>query len=161
MKPLAALALIAALSAATSAQGVMDPISWSLAVQPAGATAKPGETVTLALTATIEEGWHLYAIKLEPGGPVPTSITIPDGQPFTAAGDIVEQLPLSSFDGNFNKILEYHETKTVFGVPVKSAATSPAGKHTARVTANYQTCNDRLCLPARSVTVTTEVQLVK
>jgi thiol:disulfide interchange protein DsbD len=161
MKPLAALAFVAALSAASSAQGVMDPISWSLAVHPAGVTPKPGETVTLALTATIDEGWHLYAIKLEPGGPVPTSITVPDGQPFTAAGDIVEPLPSSSFDGNFNKILEYHETKAAFGVPVKSAIATPTGKHTARVTASYQTCNDRLCLPARSVTVTTEVLLVK
>jgi DsbC/DsbD-like thiol-disulfide interchange protein len=161
MKGLGALAFVAVLSAAPIPQGTMDPISWSLAVQPAGATAKPGATVTLALTATIDEGWHLYAMKLEPGGPVATSIAVPDGQVFTPASEIVEPLPLSSFDGNFNKVLEYHETKVVFAVPVKSAPTAPAGKHTARVTASYQTCNDRLCLPARSVTVTTEVTLVK
>jgi DsbC/DsbD-like thiol-disulfide interchange protein len=155
------LAFVAATSAASSAQGITDPITWALAVQPAGASSKPGGMVTLALTATIDEGWHLYAIKLEPGGPVPTTITIPDGQVFSAAGDIVEPLPASSFDGNFNKILEYHENKAVFVVPVKSAATTPAGKQTARVTASYQTCNDRLCLPARSVTVTTEVQIAK
>lgn len=171
MRLLVAFAFVAAIAPASSAlahrslgdggQGASDPISWTLAVQPAGASSKPGGTVTLALTATIDDGWHLYAMKLEPGGPIATSITIPDGQVFTAAGDIVEPLPSSSFDGNFNKIIEYHETKVVFMVPVKAAATAAAGKQTARITASYQTCNDRLCLPARSVTVTTDIQIVK
>jgi DsbC/DsbD-like thiol-disulfide interchange protein len=141
-------------------QGVQDPITWALAVQPAGATVSPGGTVTLALTATIEDGWHLYSIKLEPGGPVPTAISVPDGQVFSAGGEIGEPVPLSSFDGNFNKVLEYHEGKAVFTIPVKAAATAPAGKQTARVAASYQTCNERLCLPPRQVTATAEVQVV-
>jgi thiol:disulfide interchange protein DsbD len=144
-----------------ASQGVADPITWTLAVQPAGATTAPGGTITLALTATIEEGWHLYSIKLEPGGPVPTSIAIPDGQPFSLAGEIAEPLPQSSFDGNFNKMLDYHETKAVFTIPLKAAATAPTGKQTARVSISYQTCNDRLCLPPRQVAMTADVQLVK
>ena len=147
-------------SAGGAAQGVVDPISWALAPQPAGATTTPGSTVTLALTATIEEGWHLYATKLEPGGPVATSITVPDGQVFTAAGEIGEPLPISAFDGNFNRVLEYHETKAVFTVPVKSGANAPLGRQTVRVAASYQTCNDRLCLPPRQVVVTADVQIL-
>ena len=143
-----------------ASQGTLDPISWSLAA-PSGATAAPGGTINLALTATIDEGWHLYSIKLEPGGPVPTSINVPDGQIFSAAGEISEPVPASSFDGNFNKVLEYHETKAVFTVPVKSAADAAPGKQTVKVSASYQTCNDRLCLPARSVVVTTDIQLVR
>jgi thiol:disulfide interchange protein DsbD len=92
---------------------------------------------------------------------VPTSITIPDGQPFSLAGDIAEPLPASSFDGNFSKILEYHENKAVFTIPMKAAASAAAGKQTARVSISYQTCNDRLCLPPRQVAVTADVQLVK
>lgn len=141
------------------AQGVQDPITWALAVQPAGATTTAGGSLTVALTATIEEGWHLYSIKLEPGGPVPTVISVPDGQPFSSGGEISEPLPLSSFDGNFNKVLEYHEAKAVFTIPVKTGA-APAGKQTVRIGASYQTCNDRLCLPPRQVTVTTDVQVV-
>jgi thiol:disulfide interchange protein DsbD len=158
-----ALVALIVLAAATTAagQGVADPITWALAVQPAGATTTAGGKITLGLTATIEEGWHLYSIKLEPGGPVPTSITIPDGQPFSLAGDIAEPLPASSFDGNFSKILEYHENKAVFTIPMKAAASAAAGKQTARVSISYQTCNDRLCLPPRQVAVTADVQLVK
>ncbi|TAK11415.1 MAG: hypothetical protein EPO35_12335 [Acidobacteria bacterium] len=156
---LVGLILLAA-SAGGAAQGVADPIAWALAVQPAGATSTPGGTVTLALTATIDEGWHLYATKLEPGGPVATSITVPAGQAFTLAGDIGEPLPTSSFDGNFDRVLEYHETKAVFTVPVKSGANTPLGRQTVRVAASYQTCNDRLCLPPRQVVVTADVQIL-
>jgi thiol:disulfide interchange protein DsbD len=145
---------------AASAQGTADPITWALAVQPAGATAAPGEKITVALTATIEEGWHLYSIKLEPGGPVPTSITVPAGQVFALAGDIAEPVPSSSFDGNFNKVLEYHENKAVFTIPLAAAASAPAGKQTARVSISYQTCNDRLCLPPRQVSAAADVQIV-
>ena len=141
-------------------QGVNDPISWTLTA-PAAATITPGSTVSLALTATIEDGWHLYSLKLDPGGPIPTSITVPAGQPFTLAGDIVEPLPKSVFEPNFNQVLDYHVEKATFTVPVKSAADTPAGKQTVKITASYQTCNDRLCLPARSVVVSTDVQLVK
>jgi thiol:disulfide interchange protein DsbD len=157
----ASLGAAVALAAATpSAQGGIDPVTWALAVQPAGATVAPGETISLALTATIDEGWHLYSLKLEPGGPVPTAITVPDGQLFMAAGDIGEPVPSSSFDTNFSKVLEYHETKAVFTVPVKSGSTATPGRQTVKVSANYQTCNDRLCLPARQVVVSTEVQIV-
>jgi DsbC/DsbD-like thiol-disulfide interchange protein len=131
-----------------------------LAVQPAGATVTPGGTVTLALTATIEDGWHLYSVKLEPGGPVPTAISVPDGQLFSAAGDIGEPLPSSSFDGNFNKVLEYHEGKAVFTIPVKVASAATQGKQPARVAVSYQTCNERLCLPPRQVTASVDVQVV-
>jgi DsbC/DsbD-like thiol-disulfide interchange protein len=141
-------------------QDAGDPISWTLAA-PSAAPVAPGRTVTLALTATIEDGWHLYALKLDPGGPIPTSITVPDGQPFTLAGDIVEPLPKSVFEPNFNQVLDYHVEKVTFSVPVKSASTASPGKQTVKVKANYQTCNDRLCLPPREVIVTVDVQISK
>lgn len=171
MRRLLAVALLASASATPAAladrnvgegaQGTLDPISWALAVQPAGATAGPGAIVTLALTATIDDGWHLYSLKLDPGGPIATSITVPAGQDFTLAGDVAEPLPKSVFEPNFNQVLDYHVEKVTFTVPVKSAATATAGKHAVNVSASYQTCNDRLCLPARSVVSTTDVQIVK
>ena len=150
-----------ALVSGAAAQTAADPVSWALAVQPAGATSTPGGTISLALTATIDDGWHLYSLKLDPGGPIPTAISVPADQPFTQAGDIVEPLPKSAFEPNFNQVLDYHVDKVTFTIPVKSAANTPAGKQTVRVKANYQTCNDRLCLPARETIVTVDIQLVK
>lgn len=156
----ATLAALAHRSPGEGGQGVNDPISWALAA-PAGASVAPGSTVTLALTATIEDGWHLYSLKLDPGGPIPTSITVPAGQPFTLAGDVVEPLPKSVFEPNFNQVLDYHVEKVTFSVPVKSAPNTAPGKQTVKIRASYQTCNDRLCLPAREVIVTADLQLVK
>ena len=162
------LALVAGLAPAALAdrgpgigrQGVNDPISWALAA-PSGTPIAPGRTVTLALTATIEDGWHLYSLTLDPGGPIPTSISVPAGQAFALAGDIVEPLPKSVFEPNFNQVLDYHVDKVMFSVPVKAGAATPPGAQTVKVKVTYQTCNDRLCLPAREVIVTADLQLVK
>jgi DsbC/DsbD-like thiol-disulfide interchange protein len=99
-------------------------------------------------------------LKLDPGGPIPTAITVPADQPFALAGDVVEPLPKSVFEPNFNQVLDYHVDKVTFTVPLKAAAAAPAGKQTVRVAASYQTCNDRLCLPARQVISSTDVQIV-
>src|SRR2546422_2942798 len=73
------LALLAALAGACSAQS-LDPVKWSLSVEPAAAA--PGSKVLAHLTATIEPGWHLYSyphppLPFRPGvklGTTPSSI---------------------------------------------------------------------------------------
>ena len=136
-----------------------EPIRWALATTPATTTTAPGATITLALTATIDDGWHLYSTSLPPGGPVPTRINVPDGQEFKAAGDLVEPTPKTAFDANFNMSLEFYEEKATFGVPVKSSVTAPLGTVPARVAVSFQTCNDKICLPPKQVVVTTQVSI--
>ena len=69
-----------------------DPIKWSLAKTPASAAA--GQTFRIDLTATIDEGWHLYSISQPPGGPITTRISVAKDQPFTLAGAIDAVSPL-------------------------------------------------------------------
>ena len=142
---------------AGAAQSPEDPIQWTLALNPPTATTVRGGTITLALTATIDEGWHLYALTLPAGGPIATRITVPDGQEFSPAGDIAEPAPKSAFDPNFNMTLDYHEEKATFGVPLKASASAGYGAVTARVAVSYQTCNDKYCLPPKQVVSTVQV----
>ena len=53
-----------------------DPVQWSLEIQPA--IASPGKRAVARLTATIEEGWRLYAPTTPKGGPIPTELTLTD-----------------------------------------------------------------------------------
>ena len=40
----------------------------------------------LVVTATLEEGWHLYSLEQKPGGPQATKITVAADSPFKPAG---------------------------------------------------------------------------
>src|SRR3984893_5924096 len=68
-----AFALSIAMVAAVSAQP-LDPVKWSLTVEPS--TAPPGAKILARLTATIEPGWHLYGLATPPPSR-PTTIQIP------------------------------------------------------------------------------------
>src|SRR4051812_24979979 len=56
-----------------------NPIAWSI---DSGALngMKAGQKHNVKLVADIQSGWHLYSITQEPGGPVPTRITVVEGQ---------------------------------------------------------------------------------
>jgi thiol:disulfide interchange protein DsbD len=117
-----------------------------------GKRAKDG--VTVRLSAKIEDGWHLYALKLPPDGPIPTRIWIPEDQPFKVVGEIRAPKPHTTFDSNFNMDVSYYEGSADFEVPVKPATTA---RQTLHIKTSYQSCNDRLCLPPKTVTLDIDI----
>ncbi len=149
------LAAIGAVLIAGPAAAQEDPIGWTLAKTPASATA--GQTFRIQLTATIEAGWHLYSIAQGPP-PIATRISIPQGQPFTTGGAIDAPPPTVAFDSGFNMDTEYYTEKAVFTLPVK-VDPKAAGKQVLRVQAYYQTCNDKFCLPPKTVKIETPIEV--
>jgi hypothetical protein len=53
------------------------------------------------LSATIMEGWHVYALSQPDGGPTPLKISIPSGSPLVLAGPIAETKVVRHFDPSF------------------------------------------------------------
>jgi thiol:disulfide interchange protein len=148
-------AAIGAVLIAAPAAAQQDPIAWTLAKTPASAAA--GQTFRIQLTATIEAGWHLYSIAQAPP-PIATRISIPKDQPFTLGGAIDAPPPNVAFDSGFNMDTEFYTEKAVFTLPVKVDGKA-AGKQVLRVQAYYQTCNDKFCLPPKTVKMETPVEV--
>jgi thiol:disulfide interchange protein DsbD len=141
----------------TAAQGE-NPVRWSLAA-PRDLEVKPGGRFELALTATIDEGWHLYA--LSQGPPViPTRITVPAGQRFSLAAPPAGPDPRREHDPNFDMETEFYDTSATFTVPILAAPDTPGGRQRAEVHVRFQTCNDRLCLPPRIEKLAVDVMVV-
>jgi len=138
----------AALAADAAAQ---DPVQWSAKV--AAKTIRAGATLDLALTAKIDEEWHIYSVTQAAGGPVPTSVTI--GAPFARAGAIRGPDPRSAYDPNFELRTETYDGTITLIVPVRAPETAKASTLHAGVT--YQACTERLCLPPRTVTLTVRI----
>lgn len=131
------------------------PIRWSAKAE--NPAVKAGDTFKAQVTAAIEEGWHLYSLEQPEGGPIPTRISVPDNQKFKLNGDIETPQPQVVFDKNFNMDTEFYEREAIFTVPVEVAKDAATGKNTLTVSAFYQTCNDKMCLPPKLVKFTTDV----
>jgi len=140
----------AALAADAAAQ---DPVQWSAKV--AAKTIRGGATFDVALTAKIDDEWHIYSVTQAAGGPVPTSVTI--GAPFARAGAIRGPDPTSAYDPNFELRTETYDGTITLIVPVRAPQAARAPTLHAGVT--YQACTERLCLPPRTVTLSVRVSV--
>jgi thiol:disulfide interchange protein len=78
---------------------------------------------------------------------------VPAGQPFALAGIVGAPSPHTAFDQSFGIDTEFYSDHATFTVPVRAAADAPAGRTKARLQAYFQTCNDQLCLPPKTVTM--------
>lgn len=135
-----------------------NPASWSLSSDKNGKQLKAGETAKVELKATIEEGWHLYALEQPPGGPFATTIKVSEGKPFEISGKIESSVPTIKPDNNFiidGKPLEtrYFDGSAIFRVPLKVNADILGNEISLDV--RYQVCDATRCLPPKSVRVTT------
>jgi thiol:disulfide interchange protein len=135
---------------AARGQEPQNPIQWSASAGNSGVPIKPGQPLNATVTATIASGWHLYSMDQPQGGPTPTRVTLPEGQPFRLAGDVKEPAPTVKFDPNFNLQTRFFENSVTFIVPLKVASGTPAGVSEVKFDVRYQACNDRLCMPPRT-----------
>jgi hypothetical protein len=128
-----------------SAQTPAQVVQWSSSLTPA--TVAAGKAATANLTATIKDGWHVYAITQPPGGPKGVTVRVPEGQGFKASGAVTGTKPKTAFDHNFNMNTEFYEKTATLQLPVTFDAGAAAGPKKLKVDVRFQTCNERLCLP--------------
>ncbi len=119
---------------------IQNPVEWS-------ATSKKisDKTYEVHITATIDNGWHIYSQTTPDGGPIPTSIT------FT-------KNPLVIVEGKAREVgkLEKHH-EPLFGVDVKQFSNTvdfvqlvqlkAPVKTSMNVAVEFMVCNDKQCLP--------------
>ena len=156
MKRVAVAAILAACLGAAPA----DPVAWKVAAPPS-APLKAGARFTVRVIAEVQEGWHLYSLKPMAEGPIPTRIWIAEGQPFALAGAIAAPAPQVQQDPSFGIEVEMYEGEAVFSLPVRVAAGAGAGAQKLVVSAAYQSCNNKLCLPPKTVKVEVPVTVAK
>ena len=132
------------------------PVSWSLESAAKGKIVKEGESFKADLKAQIEGNWHLYAVEQPEGGPFPTKIILPEESLFKIEGKINSSKPITKPDANFlvdEKPLEtkFFEKEAAFNLPL--TATGETNVSDLTVNVRFQVCDDRLCLPPKTVKV--------
>lgn len=137
-----------------------DPVSWKVAAAPAKPV-KAGATFSARLVATIQGGWHIYGMKPAADGPIPTRVWIAEGQPAKLAGAVHATEPQTMQDASFNMEVQLYEGEASFTLPLRLASTAAPGEHKIVVNASYQSCDNKLCLPPKTVKVEVPVTVAK
>ena len=163
---LAAVLLVAAGAAFAPAgvlaqQGPLQPIKWSLAVEPASGLAAAGGTLTAVVSAKIDEGWHVYAPDEANVGPRPVEITIVKNPVFAAAGSFVAPEPEREMDQAFGQITASYAESATFRLPVAVAADAAAGPQVLEIDVSFQACDGNICLPPKAARVKATITVTK
>ncbi len=141
-------ALMGVVACTAKAPAASAPVHWSVA-------RVTGPTPRVAVTAQIDSGWHIYSMSQPPGGPRATRIAVAPGQPFDVGTVSVSPAPDTAYDSAFRMKVQLHRGRVTFIVPLVRSGTTRADS--VRVTARYQVCNDSLCLPPQTATLTAAV----
>ena len=146
---LAVLATTIFLSVAATAQS---PVTWELRMKEGSQSRLEKESVNrFELIAEIEKGWHLYSTDQPAGGPIPTTISVGAESQVELIGPITSGKPIKKFDPNFGIDTTYFDDSAVFKFSLRAKSEIASDDATVRV--RYQVCDDRVCLPPKTVTV--------
>lgn len=120
------------------------PVTWSFTALSTGSG-----VVEVVLTATVEDGWHIYATQLENElGPIPTTIRFTPSEAYTLVDGLAEPRPEEVFDPNFDMQVRYHSGSPRFVQRVKPASDQGV---LVKGEVEFMVCNDKTCLPPEVV----------
>jgi thiol:disulfide interchange protein DsbD len=137
-----------------------DPVTWKLQ-NPPSTPVKAGARFNLKLVAAVQQGWHLYSLKPVAEGPIPTRIWITEGQPFSLVGAVQSPEPQVMQDPSFGMEVELYEGEAAFTLPVRVNAGAGPDTQTLVVSTSYQSCNNQICLPPKTVKVELPITIGK
>ena len=120
------------------------------------ATARAGEVIEIKILAEMDKEWHIYSIYKASEGPLPTEISI-SGSAVGAIAPVLEPKPIYQFDPGFETDTYYHEGTTEFIFPVRLKRSLDPDTYSIDVEFFYMVCNERLCYPPLTQTVTVDV----
>ena len=125
------------------------PISVAATVEPAAG----GKPATLVVTATLEEGWHLYSLTQKPGGPKATRIGVDAASAWLPSAPFVPDSPphvrtITDVPAWKGLQVEEHEGTVVWRAPLEPNAAGTGARVSGSV--SVQMCRETSCSPPAS-----------
>lgn len=150
MKKLVLFSLVALFSLPVLAQ--LDPVSWTFT-----AIKKGDKEYEIQLKASIQDKWHLYSqVQPEDAIVIPTEIKFNPNPLFSTDGKIKEEGKMEKYS---DKTLGISANQYAGGVVfIQKIKLKSKAKTKVTGTVVYQTCDDKKCLPPKTVRFSIDVK---
>jgi Disulphide bond corrector protein DsbC len=120
---------------------------------------RPGSSATLQLSGTILDGWHVYALTQQPGGPTPLRVTLDSNDIASVAGGPTDTAAEKVHDARFGLDTQYYTHAFSVQLPVRLSQQLIAGRQVIPVSVRFQSCSDRVCLPPKTLHLSVPVDV--
>jgi DsbC/DsbD-like thiol-disulfide interchange protein len=123
------------------------------------ASVLPGEHLKIAVQATLAKPWHIHAEKVGDEFLIPTSLAVEPQEGL----EVLETVYPKSRSGKFDyseTAIDVFEGDILVGALLKLAPGLPPGPRKLKVKFRYQACNDRGCLPPKTIELAAELEVV-
>lgn len=122
---------------------IYDPVSWDFSFEKKG-----DKQYEIIFAASIEKYWHIYAMDIPDGGPIPTSFrfdTVPGYKLNGSAYEVTK--PVELLDEAFGFNIKTFSTKAEF----RQKITAVEPSFTVKGVVNFMACNNATCSPPKDV----------
>lgn len=162
MSVLASIALLIGSSVSSPPAQPVERVKW---VVTRVTRAAWGDTQFVQIGARIDPGWHVYSLTQQPDGPFPLRVTsaasATGSSIWSVAGTVKGPVPERQPTSPFGIPVEWYSGAPQFSVPLVATAgvgaTGGAGTSTVVLRVRYQACSDTLCLPPRTIELSTRL----
>jgi len=122
---------------------ILKPVKWSFDTKRVN-----DSEYELLLKAEIDRSWHVYAIDIPEGGPIPTSFTFNPSENYEIVGKLITPEAIEKYDKAFEMDLRYYDDGAVFRQRIRMLSDKPF-----EVTGEleFMACDDSRCLPPEYV----------
>lgn len=126
-------------------------MQWRIAESPREPV-RPGQEFPVGVQATVATGWHLYALDEPEDGPVPLEFNARAEGSMTlvsVGADRPDRGPAAGSAAGVN----FYQGQPRFRLRLRAEPVLMAGAVAAVIEIRYQACNERMCLPPRTATL--------
>ena len=127
---------------------IPSPVSFTIESHPKEIVT--GQEIIVTVNAEIDEPWHLYSIRIDGEGPIPTTFSSKSASIKLVSKDVSESEAKRLMDPNFGIEVGWHSSFATFTIPI--TVLNP-DLDVITFDVRYMACDDKSCLPPRTVTL--------
>jgi uncharacterized protein YyaL (SSP411 family) len=121
-------------------------------------SARPGETLQVAVALDIDDGWHLYGQNPAADFLVPTTLSL-ESSTLLVSGQVAAPEPHRAVDAILKQTLNTYSGRIWFRVPVTVNADARAGATTLTLSVKTQACDASRCLSPETTLLRIPLQI--